>query len=88
MNDLLAQFIPMFIVTFGVFLLFFLLMGIGYLVKKKPLKGSCGGVATLMGDEFCQFCGNNPNKCESLTEDDKKTMLSNKTTLDKIAKEI
>ncbi|MDO5651575.1 MAG: (Na+)-NQR maturation NqrM [Moraxella sp.] len=60
----MSAFLPYFIVTFGVFVLFFLLMGIGYLVKKQPLKGSCGGVATLMGDEFCQFCGNDPNKCD------------------------
>lgn len=65
MTDLFSQFLPMFVVTFGVFLLFFLFMGIGYLFKKKPLKGSCGGVANLMGDEHCQFCGNDPNQCES-----------------------
>lgn len=65
MSDILNQFIPIFFVTFGIFILFFLFMGIGYFVKKKPLKGSCGGVATLMGDEHCQFCGNDPNKCES-----------------------
>lgn len=86
MNDVVAQFVPMFVVTFGVFLLFFLFMGVGYLVKKQPLKGSCGGVANLMGDEYCQFCGNDPNKCDSLSEDDKKTMLANQATLDKIAK--
>lgn len=88
MNDIIAQFIPIFAVTFGVFVLFFLFMGVGYIVKKKPLKGSCGGVATLMGDEYCQFCGNDPNKCETLTEEDKKAMQANKSTLDKIAKEI
>ncbi len=88
MNDLLAQFIPIFFVTFGVFVLFFLFMGVGYLVKKKPLKGSCGGVATLMGDEFCQFCGNDPNKCDSLTDDDKKAMLANQSKVDKLAKKI
>lgn len=65
MSDIISQFIPIFAVTFGVFLLFFLFMGVGYLVKKQPLKGSCGGVANLMGDEYCQFCGNDPNKCES-----------------------
>lgn len=86
MNDVVAQFVPMFVVTFGVFLLFFLFMGVGYLVKKQPLKGSCGGVANLMGDEYCQFCGNDPNKCDSLSEDDKKAMLTNQATLDKIAK--
>ncbi|MFA9486889.1 (Na+)-NQR maturation NqrM [Moraxella haemolytica] len=86
MTDLFSQFIPMFFITLGIFVLFFLFMGIGYIIKKQPLKGSCGGVATLMGDEFCQFCGNDPNKCESLTDADKKAMLTNKTTLDKIAK--
>ncbi len=60
-----SQLLPIFIITFVVFLLFFLLMGIGYLIKKQPLKGSCGGVANLMGDEYCQFCGNDPNKCEN-----------------------
>ena len=65
MSDIISQFIPIFAVTFGVFFLFFLFMGVGYMVKKQPLKGSCGGVANLMGDEYCQFCGNDPNKCES-----------------------
>lgn len=65
MSDIISQFIPIFAVTFGVFILFFLFMGVGYMVKKQPLKGSCGGVANLMGDEYCQFCGNDPNKCEN-----------------------
>lgn len=64
---MLSQLLPMLAVTFTVFVLFFLFMGVGYLIKKQPLKGSCGGVANLMGDEYCQFCGNDPNKCESLT---------------------
>ncbi len=64
-SDLFHQFLPIFFITFGVLILFFLFMGIGYIFKKQPLKGSCGGVANLMGDEYCQFCGNDPNKCES-----------------------
>lgn len=66
---MLSQLLVIIAITFSVFLLFFLFMGIGYLVKKQPLKGSCGGVANLMGDEYCQFCGNDPNKCESLQND-------------------
>lgn len=85
---MMSAFLPIFFVTFGVFVLFFLFMGVGYLVQKKPLKGSCGGVATLMGDEYCQFCGNDPNKCETLTEADKEKMRANKTALDKIAKPV
>lgn len=62
---MLAELIPMFLITLFVFLLFFLLMGIGYLVQKKPLRGSCGGVAAIMGNENCEFCGGDPNKCEN-----------------------
>lgn len=80
---MLSTFLPIFAITFGVFVLFFLFMGIGYLIQKKPLKGSCGGVATLMGDEYCQFCGNDPNKCETLTDADKQAM---KETLEKAGK--
>lgn len=67
----MKAFIPIFLITFGVFILFFIFMAIGYLIKKKPLKGSCGGVANLMGDETCQFCGNDPSKCDSLGKEDK-----------------
>lgn len=66
---MLSQLMPILIITFSVFVLFFLFMGVGYIFKKQPLKGSCGGVANLMGDEYCQFCGNDPNKCESLNAD-------------------
>lgn len=86
MNDFVVQFLPIFFVTLGVFVLFFLFMGVGYLVQRKPLKGSCGGVATLMGDEYCQFCGNDPNKCETLTDADKEAMRANQAKLDKLAK--
>lgn len=72
---MLSQLLVMLAITFGVFLLFFIFMGIGYMVKKQPLKGSCGGVAALMGDTHCQFCGNDPNKCESLIKDQQKTAL-------------
>ncbi|OOS07379.1 hypothetical protein SAMN02745664_102184 [Moraxella cuniculi DSM 21768] len=78
MNDIISQFLPIFFVTLGVFVLFFLFMGIGYLVKKQPLKGSCGGVANLMGDEYCQFCGNDPNKCENNNDFDKATQAKAK----------
>lgn len=85
---MLEAFLPIFFVTFGVFVLFFLFMGIGYIVKKQPLKGSCGGVATLMGDEFCQFCGNDPNKCDSLTDADKEAMKKNLAAAAKLGKAV
>lgn len=68
---MLAQLLPIFAVTFTIFVLFFLFMGIGYMIKKEPLRGSCGRVANLMGDETCQFCGDDPNKCDKSSGEEK-----------------
>ncbi|MCY4046274.1 MAG: (Na+)-NQR maturation NqrM [Cellvibrionales bacterium] len=57
-----------FLVAFGVFALFFVLLSLGLLIKQKPLKGSCGGVATLMGNDNCEICGGDPNKCDSIDD--------------------
>lgn len=54
------------LLAFAVFAAFFLVMALGLLLQGKPLKGSCGGVATLMGDEKCSFCGGDPDKCEEI----------------------
>lgn len=75
---MLSQFLPIFFITLGIFVTFFIFMGIGYMVKKQPLKGSCGGVANLMGDKYCQFCGNDPNKCESIINEQQKNGISQK----------
>ena len=64
---MLSQLLPMLAITFTVFVLFFIFMGIGYMFKKQPLRGSCGGVAKLMGEEKCSYCGDDPNKCETIT---------------------
>ena len=72
---MLSQLLPIFAITFSVFLLFFLFMGLGYMVKKQPLKGSCGGVANLMGDEKCSFRGDDPNKCDSMVAEQQEISL-------------
>lgn len=72
---MLSQLLPMLAITFSVFVLFFLFMGIGYMFKKQPLRGSCGGVAQLMGDENCSFCGNDPNKCDSFLAEQQESSL-------------
>ena len=59
-----------FFLTFGIFVLFFIGMALGLLVQNKPLKGSCGGIANLLGGSDCQFCGGNPNKCEQRQKDE------------------
>ncbi len=77
---MLSQLLPIFAITFTIFILFFVFMGLGYLVKKEPLKGSCGGVANLMGDETCQFCGDDPNKCAEITAEQQKDDTSAKAS--------
>ena len=72
---MLSQLLPIFAITFSVFVLFFIFMGLGYMVKKQPLKGSCGGVANLMGDEKCSFCGDDPNKCDSVIVEQQNSAL-------------
>ncbi len=72
---MLSQLLPMLAITFTVFMLFFIFMGIGYMVNKKPLRGSCGGVAKLMGNEKCLYCGDDPNKCDSLIAEQQENAL-------------
>lgn len=43
----------LFIITFGIFLLVILGMAIGYIVKKKSIKGSCGGITALGMKKMC-----------------------------------
>ncbi len=57
------------IFAFVFFVLFFLGMSVSLLVKGKPIKGSCGGVAALMGNESCEICGGNPDKCEEVQQE-------------------
>ena len=50
-------------------LIFFVLMSIigimsvGVLFGKKPITGSCGGLAGLEPGRECELCGGNPSKC-------------------------
>jgi len=56
----------MLLVTFLVMLFLMAIMAIGVLMGRKPIKGSCGGVANALNepDYVCDLCGNDPNKCE------------------------
>ncbi len=42
-----------FIAAFVVFLLVFLAMGIGYILKKRTITGSCGGLASVGIEKAC-----------------------------------
>lgn len=59
-----------FIVVFAVMLLFVLLMAVGVLFGRKPIKGSCGGVGAALGetDYTCPVCGDDPAKCDEQSQ--------------------
>lgn len=42
------------IFTLGFFGVSILIMSVGVLLKRKPIEGSCGGIANLMGS--CDIC--------------------------------
>lgn len=46
------------------------IMAIGVLMGKKPIAGSCGGVAAALGEKdfTCEICGDDPNKCDEISK--------------------
>ncbi|MDA9556949.1 (Na+)-NQR maturation NqrM [Vibrio sp.] len=50
-----------FLIAFGIFLAFIAAMAIGYIVKKKVIKGSCGGLGAVGIDKVC----NCPEPCDA-----------------------
>jgi len=51
------------------FILLISAMAVGVLMGKKPIAGSCGGVAAALGekDYSCEICGDDPNKCDEIS---------------------
>jgi hypothetical protein len=45
------------------------IMAIGVLMEKKPIAGSCGGVAAALGEDdyTCEICGDDPKKCDEIS---------------------
>jgi uncharacterized protein len=50
--------------TLGFFLLMALGMAVGLLAGRGPIKGSCGGIGTMSGED-CPMCGGNPAQCDA-----------------------
>ena len=44
--------------------LIILAMSVGVIISKKPIKGTCGGIAALGMDQSCDICGGDTNKCD------------------------
>ncbi len=54
----------LFIVVFAVMLLVVLGMSAGVLAGRKPIAGSCGGIANLGIEKECSICGGVREKCD------------------------
>jgi hypothetical protein len=60
-----------YLITLCAFLVAFLGMAAGVLFNKKPLKGSCGGLASLPGHDGsspCEFCSKPKSECPEYQE--------------------
>lgn len=53
--------LTVFIATFAIFLLVVLGMSLGFIVKRKAIQGSCGGIAALGMEKVC----NCPEPCDA-----------------------
>ncbi len=53
-----------FIVVFLFMGCILLMMAVGVLFAKKPIKGSCGGMSALGMDTACDICGGDKDRCE------------------------
>lgn len=54
------------LVTFIVMLLVVAGMAAGVMAGRKPLAGSCGGIANLGIEKECSICGGDRQKCEEV----------------------
>ena len=54
----LIAFLTMLLVVFG--------MSIGVIMGRKPIAGSCGGIANLGIEKECSICGGSREKCDEV----------------------
>lgn len=65
-----------FFIAFGFFLLIICAMSIGYIIKRKTISGSCGGIASLGIEKVCD--------CPELCDKRKAKMEAERLRLQKI----
>ncbi|AZQ11412.1 MULTISPECIES: (Na+)-NQR maturation NqrM [Shewanella] len=68
-----------FIAAFAVLMVFFLLMSIGYIIKKKAVAGSCGGLGAIGIEKACD--------CDDPCDRRKAKMAEEEARKEKLAKD-
>lgn len=56
------------ILAFVILLFIVVAMSVGVLMGRKPISGSCGGLANVGIEGKCSICGDDPQKCEEVQE--------------------
>lgn len=56
-----------FVIVFLVMLTVVGLMAVGVMMGRKPIAGSCGGIANLGIEKKCSICGDDREKCPEVT---------------------
>ena len=56
------------ILAFVVLLFIIVAMSVGVIMGRKPISGSCGGLANVGIEGKCSICGDDPQKCEEEQE--------------------
>lgn len=54
------------LIVFFTMLLVVALMAVGVMMGRKPIAGSCGGIANLGIEKECSICGGSREKCEEV----------------------
>nr|WP_298169228.1 (Na+)-NQR maturation NqrM [uncultured Pseudomonas sp.] len=57
------------LIVFCTMLLVVSLMAVGVIMGRKPIAGSCGGIANLGIEKECSICGGSREKCEEVNRD-------------------
>ncbi len=70
--------LSMFLIVFFVMLVFIAVMAVGVMFGRKPIAGSCGGMAAIGMESECDVCGGDKSKCDT---EIKKAQKDNNTAL-------
>lgn len=54
----------LFLIVFAVLAILITAMSVGVIFGKKPISGSCGGMAALGMEVACDVCGGDKSKCD------------------------
>lgn len=69
-----------FLAVFAFMLIVVAAMAVGVMFGRKPLKGSCGGMAALGMETECDVCGGDKNRCEKEVDAAKSSRPSKQAT--------